>query len=74
MASKRRVKRRVCGQKVRHQELKNALKAAERQSRSDKELTAYFCRYCGGFHVGHSMGIRNGYRRKAWFILGYYGG
>ena len=72
MSSKRRLKERLCRRKIRYPDWESAKAAAERRSLSDREMRCYYCEYCRGFHVGHSPGVRNGFRGKAWFIAGYH--
>lgn len=52
MASKRRQRRKRCAGKVRHKDLQGALTARSKVPYG-KELTAYKCKSCGGFHIGH---------------------
>lgn len=54
MSSKRRVRRKQCGKKLRHTQKSHAY--AELRSRSprvQKELVVYSCKWCNGYHVGH---------------------
>lgn len=54
MSSKRRLRRKGCGTKVRHASLENArCAAALARKRGEKSIHAYGCRFCGGFHIGH---------------------
>jgi hypothetical protein len=56
MASKRKLRRRACEGKVRFE----SRDAAERKRRfvyrdyNEKALNVYKCRFCGGWHLGHS--------------------
>ncbi|MDR1162721.1 MAG: hypothetical protein LBM17_02640, partial [Candidatus Accumulibacter sp.] len=55
MASKRRIRRNVCGRKIRHA-TEAAARAAIRSLRRAgvlAALTPYRCPFCGQFHVGH---------------------
>lgn len=65
MSSKRKIKRnkaqaiaRQCGHKVRHATKHHACLAIEAMMRAEPNrmvaLVPYECRYCGGWHVGHS--------------------
>ena len=49
MASKRRLRRRECGAKVRFETLQEAI-------RGRHGLRAYQCGFCGAHHVGHRGG------------------
>lgn len=51
MSSKRRLRRRSCGSKVRHKTAEFALLAL-RHTRG-RDLNVYHCKFCGGYHVGH---------------------
>jgi hypothetical protein len=75
MASKRRLKRRLCSRKVRHATWGAAAGVARNMSRSDKHLTPYFCDYCNFFHIGHKPVGKHEkqFERKGWFIAGYFG-
>jgi hypothetical protein len=55
LSSKRHIRRKACGSKVRHA----THAAAVKHIRSLKTLTpmnAYKCEFCHGFHVGHKPG------------------
>lgn len=52
MASKRKQRRKACTGKVRHETLEFAL-IAKKMVPYGKELVAYKCKSCGGFHIGH---------------------
>lgn len=55
MASKRRLRRKACGSKLRHPTMPDAMLAAKLSSKKfNQRLSAYKCQYCGGFHVGHT--------------------
>ena len=57
MASKRRIRRRSCQSKVRHatpDAAQGAIRRLHAQKGYQGRLDAYRCRFCGGFHVGHS--------------------
>lgn len=48
----------ACARKVRFNSWREADKVAGAMRRRDDDETvhAYFCRFCGGFHVGHQRG------------------
>lgn len=55
MSSKRRIRRLSCKGKVRHlsaQAGHAALRSLRR--RDDDAMSVYACRFCGGWHVGHT--------------------
>ncbi len=55
MSSKRHVRRKQCTGKVTHATMQAAEEAARASSRKFKtRLSAYKCRFCGGYHVGHT--------------------
>lgn len=70
MASKRRIRRKVCGRKVRYATQADAQAAIITLTRSKGWLgymVPYRCQFCGGFHFGHpprrvrnAMGARAG--------------
>jgi hypothetical protein len=54
MASKRRIRRKECGDKQRYSDSKQAKTAAFLISRKTGEkLHSYDCKFCNGWHVGH---------------------
>lgn len=54
MASKRCLRRKACSRKRRYLDATSAHAAAANARRITGELiTAYGCRFCGGFHIGH---------------------
>ena len=58
MASKRQLRRKQCGDKVRHAKLEFALIAARKAGvgkvfAANDTFSAYACPHCGGFHIGH---------------------
>lgn len=55
MSSKRALRRKQCKGKVRHETEAYAL-IALRNTRSIGNLSAYSCRFCGGWHIGHTPG------------------
>lgn len=59
MASKRRLRRRSCERKVRHESASGAW-IARKHTTADKQeralLDVYACRFCKGWHVGHRKG------------------
>lgn len=62
MASKRAIRRRACKGKIRHPDRAAAglhLTGLFLAKRIDGPMSCYRCRFCGGWHVGHTPG-RNG--------------
>ena len=56
MASKRRVKRKRCTNKIRYASMDTALQQRKwmlRNATAGTKISAYPCPNCGGFHVGH---------------------
>lgn len=55
MSSKRRIRRRACAGKQRHETQTEAVAHIIhlRQSFPAERLRSYKCRFCGGWHVGH---------------------
>ncbi|MDY7027968.1 MAG: hypothetical protein SVR04_06700 [Spirochaetota bacterium] len=53
MSSKRRIRRRSCEGKVRHESLEAAKIACREMRRQGEIVRPYHCRFCGGYHVGH---------------------
>jgi hypothetical protein len=54
MASKRRLRRNACDDKVRHLTMTDANAAAYfTRKKFNSFVRAYGCKFCGGFHVGH---------------------
>lgn len=56
MSSKRRIRRKVCGKKVRHASHEDALNHIgdlRRKGKAYNYMVPYKCPFCGGFHVGH---------------------
>lgn len=50
--------KRVCLDKVRHATYGSAKRHRNRLGRvDDDEMTIYWCRFCGGFHLGHKTDI-----------------
>lgn len=57
MSSKRAIRRRACDGKVRHEtswEARKAIRDLNRKRGYQGPMNAYKCKFCGGFHVGHS--------------------
>lgn len=57
MSSKRRIRRKQCEGKQRFDTQQQALNAMFRMKRHTGErghLNAYGCKFCGGFHYGHT--------------------
>lgn len=56
MASKRRLRRKGCGRKIRYTSQAEALaglKALTREKGHQGYLTPYHCQFCNGYHFGH---------------------
>lgn len=53
MASRRRLRAKSCGGKVRHATMASAWIAARK---TDGEVKPYRCKWCSAFHVGHEPG------------------
>lgn len=56
MASKRRLRRKACGKKVRYltqDAAMSALRGMTRDHGGRGYMTPYRCQFCGGFHFGH---------------------
>lgn len=64
MASKRRIRRKMCGKKRRYNTQEEAVKAiyhARLGGVVTGKITAYKCPFCGGFHWGHKpKGVTRG--------------
>jgi hypothetical protein len=61
VSSKRAIRRRACGRKIRHASLEAArAHIGELHGRKGYQglLNAYHCSFCGGWHVGHAGGGR----------------
>lgn len=60
MASKRRLRRKSCDRKVRHETEEAAWHAtrATRKKTNSTGLRPYRCSNCSGWHVGHPIGAR----------------
>ena len=55
MSSKRRLRRRSCGIKVRHKTAQKAyvqIISLRRSGKCSGSLAVYHCKFCGGWHVG----------------------
>lgn len=68
MVSRRNIRRKVCGNKIKHLSFSNAKKTVQKM-RDAHKLRVYDCPFCGGYHIGHRTGVnkRNGNARKGWF-------
>lgn len=56
MSSKRRIRRRSCSRKVRHEtadQARAAMSALTRTKGWTGHMQVYRCRFCGGYHFGH---------------------
>lgn len=62
MASKRRLRRRACGHKQRFSDRPAAeaamFKVVHAKNRRGGWLNVYCCRFCNGYHFGHSSSKR----------------
>lgn len=59
MSSKRAIRRRTCGQKVRHRGVAAAyahIRALDRAGNGGG-LQVYHCPFCRGWHIGHSARV-----------------
>jgi hypothetical protein len=57
MASKRRLRRKACGTKVKYKKIAAAIAASRAiYKKSGEYVQAYKCKYCPAFHVGHWRG------------------
>lgn len=59
MSSKRAIRRRACKGKVRHVDqvaAQTAIRALVRAKGDQGPLSPYRCRFCGGWHFGHTPG------------------
>jgi len=55
MASKRHLRRKSCEGKVRHESQEDARVAIKRDFwNAHERVGAYKCKFCGGWHVGHT--------------------
>ncbi len=54
MASKRRLRRNACDGKKRHSNKDEALTAYRNVRRRHGRMRAYQCKWCNGWHLGHS--------------------
>jgi len=67
MASKRNVRRKMCGSKVGHATLSDAAAAIGKLHRKkgwQGNLHAYRCPHCGKFHVGHVPGQNSSWMKR----------
>ncbi len=57
MSSKRRIRRRSCGRKVRHADEVTAWRhiRALIRHKGERGLQGYRCPFCNGWHVGHGV-------------------
>lgn len=59
MASKRRVRRKSCAGKRRHETLEQA------QKYEWDGMVAYYCSFCGGYHTGHKLKTNSLWNRQS---------
>ncbi len=59
MSSKRRIRRKSCKGKVRHESAQHAWAHVRAlRKRDDDRMNTYHCQFCGGWHVGHTPGAQ----------------
>lgn len=59
VSSKRRIRRKACKSKIRHADGpagRAALSALNRNKGYEGPMNVYACRFCGGWHIGHTPG------------------
>ena len=58
MSSKRRLRRKQCETKIKHESRSNAFSALRSLLKRDNKwfMTVYKCKFCGKWHIGHSKG------------------
>ena len=55
MSSKRRVRKKECGDKDKNETFAEANALAKKQSfKRNTRINAYKCKWCGKFHIGHT--------------------
>jgi hypothetical protein len=66
MSSKRQLRRKQCEGKIKYPNLPEAERAARAMSKAVKQgLSAYKCKFCGMFHMGHTPAkVRQAMRRR----------
>lgn len=63
MSSKRRVRRKECGDKIKYSSMEEArFTAVKLSDRYKDKLSFYKCRWCGQWHIGHKPNADNGRR------------
>lgn len=61
MSSKRRIRRKQCGKKIRYvtqEEAKAAMGSMFRRCGYPGAMNIYHCKFCGGWHIGHRKGAK----------------
>lgn len=53
MASKRRLRRKACDGKAKHERDGAVIAAGIARKRSGHYIVSYKCRFCGKYHIGH---------------------
>lgn len=53
MSSKRNLRRKECGKKVRFNTHELACKSLWKIKRRNTEASVYHCKWCNGWHIGH---------------------
>jgi len=59
MSSKRRLRKKICTSKVKFESNDDARKALGRmfvRGHIDGRMDVYKCKFCSGYHIGHSKG------------------
>ena len=64
MASKRRLRRRACTQKMKHETRRSAQGHADRLPGPPGTYAPYRCDFCGGWHVGRPRRKGRRHRRR----------
>lgn len=59
MASKRNIRRKTCGSKVRYNKADAKQAAFWAKKRSGDIIVPYRCKYCGAYHIGHVPAVVN---------------
>ena len=59
MASKRRLRRKSCGKKIRYPDRQTA-----KLANGTCNMVCYPCQFCGGYHRGHNKGSGKSRQRK----------
>jgi hypothetical protein len=65
MSSKRKLRRKECGEKIKHVTLASAQIHVRFLRTKGEDVRAYGCRICGGWHVGHKPSKVKSYKPGA---------